>query len=323
MSNLIIIRLYPKKPTTGAAFASYLTGLSITVTDMSVTDPIGKAYVVGTATYDPTDANSQIVQHVIWTPPTPPNPPPVLAAVATAVIVPSSVAHTEYESSDLRLQIKRGSQTIVDQSVNYNVLTDGPGPAPTHAKPPTAFDALLYAGLKPPAPYLALPPADAGLGSGKAFVNVPTDGSPPNFQELYTAVTTVLSKDPAPADVDAYIRSLTPQQCRHIAYEIVWNRTLLPMPGPPNSLENLYTTDSPSPAPDQDRQKFEADQITYYTTNNTQAEVLAKYVSALAAALVCEKKTSDANRAGFELPVLPGIADSSGKTAETDVILSS
>jgi hypothetical protein len=50
MPNLIIIRLYPKKPTTGAAFTSYLAGssppaanLSITVTDMSVTDPTGKS----------------------------------------------------------------------------------------------------------------------------------------------------------------------------------------------------------------------------------------------------------------------------------------
>jgi hypothetical protein len=42
----------------------------------------------------------------------------------------------------------------------------------------------------------------------------------------------------------------------------------------------------------------------------------------VSAALACEKKTNDAHRVGFELPVLPGIIDASGRTAETDVILS-
>jgi hypothetical protein len=135
-------------------------------------------------------------------------------------------------------------------------------------------------------------------------------------------VTTVLASDPAPADMDGYIRSLTPDQCRHIAYEIVWNRTLLPMPALPDKLEDLYTTNSPNYAPDKDRQTFESDQITYYTTNDTQADVLAKYVFALSAALVCEQRTNDATNAGFTLPVLPGIVDPSGRTAETDVILS-
>jgi hypothetical protein len=268
------------------------------------------------------DANSRILQHVIWTPPTPPHPPPLLAAAATAVIVPSGVPHPEYQTSDLRLRITRGTQTIVDASLNYNVDTDGVPPPPPHATPPTAFDALAYAALGPTAFYLALPPASVGLGPGHAFVNVPADGSPPNYQDLYNAVTTVLASDPAPADVDAYIRSLTPQQCRHIAYEIVWNRALSPTPALPDSLENLYTTNSPSYAPDQERQKFESDQITYYTTNDTQAEILAKYVFALSAAMVCEKKTNDATRAGFALPVRPGIVDPSGRTAETDVILS-
>jgi hypothetical protein len=295
MPDKIIIYLHPKKPTTGTEFTNSLVGLSITLTDMSVADPAGNQ-VIGTATYASVDPNNSIVQH--GTPPTP-------LAVATATITVSAPAgYKEYAKNDLRLTLKRGAQKIVDRSLNYNVVKN-PSPEPSL--------------------YVALPLSGAGLGASDAFVDIPTDGSPPSFQDLYKAVKTVLSADPAPPDIDAYIRSLTPQQCRHIAYEIVWNRTLLPMPAPPQGrkLEDLYTISDPTKTLDSDvetdRQKFESDLISYDTTNNTQAEILAGYVFALSAAMICEQKTTDAALAGFELPVLPG---GTGKIATVDVILS-
>lgn len=318
MSDLIIIRIHPEKPTDGVSFTSYLAGLTITVNDMSAGNPLGVNNPIGSAFYDPGNAASTIVQHVM------PAPSSGLAAIATAVIVidpnKEPPAYKEYVMSDLRLTITRGTQTIVDQSLNYNVAVK------TNAAVPMGHSPADYANLKPVALYLALPDPGVGLDPSNAFVNVPTNGAPPNYDELLAAVQKVYAKDPGGA-FDINSSPLTAAQARHIANEIVWNRTLTPMPDPPRKLEDLYTLPKPGGTLDTDvetgRQKFESDQITYYTTNNTQAEVLAKYVFALSAALVCEKKTNDATHAGFELPVLPGIVDSNGKTAVTDVILSS
>ena len=73
MPNLIIIRLLPTKPTDGTSFANALVGLKISATDMSVQDPTGTSYTVGTAYYDLHDKNSTNVQHIV--PPWPTIPP--------------------------------------------------------------------------------------------------------------------------------------------------------------------------------------------------------------------------------------------------------
>ncbi len=317
MPDLIIIRLHPANPTDGASFTGYLTGLTITVSDMSVANPQGVNNPIGTAFYNPADPTSTIVQHFLSILP----PPPVLAAVATAAIVINPAkeppAYPEYVTSDLRLTITRGPLTIVDQSLNYNVGVD------TGAVVPAGLDPAQYAALGPVALYLALPNPGVGLDPSLAYVNVPTDGSPPGYDELLAAIQKVYAKDPGGV-FDINSPPLTAAQARHIAYEILSNRQLNPLPSPPEPLEALYTLPnaSSSSTVETDRQQFESNLTTYYATNNTQAEVLAQYVFALSAALVCEKQTNNATNAGFELPVLPGIAGSSGKTTETDVILS-
>jgi hypothetical protein len=312
MPDLIIIRLLPAEPTDGASFTGYLTGLNITVSDMSFANPLGTNNPIGTAFYDPADPTSTIVQHVM------PLPLLGLAAVATAVIVINPAkeppAYPEYVTSDLRLSITRGTQTVVDQSLNYNVGVD------TGAVVPPGQDPVAYGTLGPVALYLSLPDAGVGLEPSRAFVNVPTDGSPPNYDELLAAVQKVYAKDPGGV-FDINSPPLTVAQARHIACEILWNRDLNPLPAPPDAIEQLYTVGT-GQAPDTDRQQFESDLAAYYATNNTQAEVLAQYVFALSAALGCEKTTNSATNADFELPVLPGVATSSGKIAETDVILS-
>jgi hypothetical protein len=312
MPDLIIIRLHPATPTDGASFTGYLTGLTITVSDMSVANPQGVNNPIGTAFYDPANPTSTIVQHVM------PLPTPGPAAVATAAIVVNPAkeppTYPEYVTSDLRLTITRGPLTIVDQSLNYNVGVH------TGASVPANHDPAAYAALGPVALYLALPPPGVGLDPSLAFVTVPTDGSPPSYDELLAAVQKVYAKDPGGV-FDINSPPLTTAQARHIAYEILGNRQLNPLPSPPDTLEQLYTAPTTS-AHDTERQQFESDLTTYYATNSTQAEVLAQYVFALSAALVCEKMTNSATNAGFELPVLPGIAGSSGKIDETDVILS-
>jgi hypothetical protein len=311
MSDLIIIRLTPQKPTDAASFANDLTGLTITVNDMSFNNPSGANNPIGTAFYDPSNPASTIAQHVM------PSPPPGFAAVATAVIVIDPAkeppAYPEYVTSDLRLTITRGAQTIVDQSLNYNVAVVTGGVVPP------GLDPLAYAALGPVALYLSLPSSGIGLDPGRAFVNVPTDGSPPNYDELLANVKKVLDKDPGTGAYD--ITALTPPQCRQVAYEIIWNRDINPLPAPPDPLEDLYTTPNASSL-DSDRQSFESQLITYFTTNNAQAETLAKYVRALSAALANENLTNNAPHAGLALPVLPGVGSSGSKVAETEVILS-
>ncbi len=316
MPDLIIIRLHPASPTDGPTFTSYLTGLSITVSDMSVANPQGMNNPIGVAFYNPADPASTIVQHFLSIIP----PPPALAAVATAAIVINPAKepplYPEYVTSDLRLTITRGTLTIVDQSLNYNVGVD------TGAVVPAGLDPAAYAALGPVALYLALPNPGVGLDPSLAYVNVPTNGSPPGYDELLAAIQKVYAKDPGGV-FDINSSPLTAAQARHIAYEILSNRQLNPLPSPPDALEGLYTLpNASSSSVATERQQFESDLTAYYSTNNTQAEVLAQYVFALSAALVCEKQTNNATNAGFELPVLPGIAGSSGKTTGTDVILS-
>lgn len=320
MSDLIIIRLHAEKPTDGVAFTSYLagagpvatTGLHIEVRDMSFQNPGGAGNVIGTAFYDPANPSSTIVQHLK------PFPPPMLAAVATAVIRidPAKLppVYPEYVTSDLRLTVKRGTQIIVDRSLNYNVKVD------SGAVVPPGHDPFDYANLGPVALYLSLPDPQIGLDPSHAFIDIPADGSPPSYDDLLNAIKKVYAKDPGGV-FDIHSPPLTAAQARHIAHEIIWNRDLVPLPLPPHSLEQVYTTGSGA-ASDTERQTFESDLITYYTTNDTRAEVLAKYVFAISAALQCEQKTIDAPHAGFALPVLPGIVDASGKTAETSVIVS-
>jgi hypothetical protein len=313
MPDLIIIRLSPQKPTDGVSFANYLVGLSITVNDMSFQNSSGAGNPIGTAFYDPSNPTSTIVQHVM----SPPAPPLTPAAVATAAIVINPAkeppAYKEYLTSDLRLVITRGAQTILDQSLNYNVAVDIGGAVPA------GLDPILFAALGPVALYLSLPAPGIGLDPNSAFVSIPPDGSAPNFNQLLASVTAVLTQDPGAGSYD--IAALTPAQCRHIAYEIIGNRTLNPLPVPPDPLEELYTLPDAASL-ESDRRRFEGDLATFYTTNNSRADALAPYVFALSAAHACENMTNNASRAGFKLPVLPGVGGTPGKATDADVILS-
>jgi hypothetical protein len=207
---------------------------------------------------------------------------------------------TEYQTADLLLKIARNDIPIADSSINYNVDEDlgftlplPKVPAKGDSAATVASKAAEYMKLSPVSLYWALPFFDTD--PNKAHLSVPTDGTPPNFGQLRTAVETVLAADPT-GTVD--LTKLTVEQCRNIAYEIVWNRILLPLPVPPKAkdpveqqfaLEVLYT----KPASDDDdrtkrRQQFESDLTKYYVTNDGQADVLTKYVYALSAALACQ-----------------------------------
>ena len=298
MALLIVLRLHPVEPVDGVAFTSYLEGLSIKVWDLATGSPL-EGVVVGTAAYvappDPNvpwdpDPNTRIVQHF-----SPPFPAPLRQAVATAVVEAlEPPGHLEHATNDLRLEITRGGGSIVHRQVYFNVPhVDGD------------LDPNNFPGFAPSL-YLALP---AVALDGADFFDLPADGTPPQFDGLVDAVKKVLGNDPGDANA---LASLTAQQARHVAYEIVWNRTLRPLPELPvgESLEAMYTGKKPdSDAAEQARKKFEGEQQAYYATGNAEAERLAGFVFALSAAVNAETKSAAAAKAGLGFPVLPGVAD--------------
>jgi hypothetical protein len=234
MPTLLIIRLHPVEPTTGDDFTSYLNGLSIAAHEVSFSDPDGSASAFGTAAYiaptlppspspNPTpiqDPNSRVTQHF-----------EIVSAgiglfarnffaVATAVIeIPDPPAGGEYRTADVRLEITRNTNEIVHQQIYYNVPV---APAPIPADPNG------FPGLQPISLHLAIPSGE----QASPTVILPEDGTAPNFTTLRTAVEDVLNAEPGST---TGIANLTREQCRHIAYEIIWDRMAYPLPVPKRS----------------------------------------------------------------------------------------
>jgi hypothetical protein len=306
--SVIVIRLHPEKPTSGADFTSYLQGLRIEVGDRSFADPDAKkpAALLGSAVYDITDPASTIVQHNDTVAPF------LEGSVATAAIEVPTPAAGEYLGRDLVLTITRtvaGDTTPVTmKDFNFNVgLAPGALPVP---------DPVAYAALDPVAVYVALPAPLVGLPAGTTFLSVPTDGTPPPYDAVLKAMQTVVAKDPGPGSPPD-LAALTPVQCRHIAREIVYNRILEPLPEPTKPLEDLYRG-----ADETARRQFEADLITYYAVHGTRAEVLAKFVYGVSAALASEQKSEAATQVGLTVPVFPGLALPSGNVPTVSVVVS-
>ena len=321
---LVILRLHPTEPVGGDAFDSYLNGLTITAFDLSTDDAAGT--FAGEAQYvappDPSepwepDGDSGIVQHFVPRAPIPqppPNPPiiPVAQAVATAVIeLDLPPGHPEHTTVDLRLEITRGAGTIVRRQVHFNVPVSGTGlPGPG-----------AFPDLEPTSLFLSLPEPGREVDPTDAFVELPEDGTPPRFDDLLRAVNIVLGHDPGGTPD---LAALTPRQARHIAYEIVWNQKFRPLPEPEDAtLEEMYTlpgaTSNQGSA--QARAQFEADLRAHYATGNAEADRLAGFVAALAAAADAETRSAAADQVGFRFPVLPGAADTAARFKSVRVIL--
>jgi hypothetical protein len=344
MPKLLVLRLHPIEPTEGETFEDYLTGLTITVHDLAFVAPDdpdpakrGKieARLIGTARFlprvhDPTpddpvrwhyDPDTDIVQH--YTPVVVDDEPTTAqSAVATAVIeIPDTDpdTRTEYETSDIRIEVERGGRTIVKSDLNFNVL-ENRSPKP----PPSVFP-----NLSPVSLYISLPaPRDIDLDT--SILELSEDGRPPNFSDLYDAVRAVLIEDPDIADTDDAIQAkleiLTREEARHIAYEIMYNPAVYPPPTPSCDLAELYTLDFPGrdkDDADQARAMFEAELSRYKAVRSAEAERVGNYVYALAAAFQCQKWSVDATEVGFTFPVDPEAPEdeSASKARQVEVIL--
>ena len=327
MSTFIIVGLHPTKPTDSGSFTSALTGLNITAYDLTFGDS-SQGVQIGTASglADPyvnlVDITAtQVMQAYVDLPQPAPNPPiRVLESAAIAVIVASPPAgHPEYPSADsfdLRLEITRNGQTIADQTIDFNIsVVDVAGPLPNLQSGYFAMDLSAYAAIPPAPPSGTLPPAPLTL---------PSDGTPPNFDDLVTAINKVLADDPTGTDLVGST-PLTMQQCQQIASEITWNRVFYPPPALPRSLGEMYTDPETDPSvkaqdAENDRKTFEAQLAGYYATYNAQAAALANFVFAASAAVACEQQTLNAPSAELPFPLLTG---QPGAPVNTAVLLTS
>lgn len=311
MPDIIVIRLHPEEPTTGTEFSSYLADLKIEAWDVSFAKPkvnVNLDPPIGSAAIDANPAATRIAQH--WLPK--PGFPP--AATATAILEITSPPPTEYADADVVLRVTRGTKLVGVYVAEYNVAVATVGAIPAPAIPPASspYGALGVTGID-----LALPHPNLTIDPNDAFVTLPKDGSPPNFDDLKGAVEKVLSQDPGGTPA---LTSLTPSQCRHLAYEIAWNRHLSPLPDPTPDLATMYSTDA-SGFNAQGYQIYQAELMKHRAAHDAKAEALAIYIYSLVAALVCEQKSIDAAAAGFRFPVRPGVTSPAGKIKQTEVVL--
>ena len=237
----------------------------------------------------------------------------VVPAAAATVVLPLTGTQPAY--LDVRVKAVRLGTDIPDSTTYYNVTVtnaDVPGPEVYQSIP--ASETSLYLALPPP------PNAAAIL------LDIPSDGTPPDFSTLLGNMTTALTNDPINGVTPATLVNSS-ANCRRIAYDIVWSYQNS-LPAPPDPLESLYTnppnsggggsttgtttssgsgngSDSSSNNYEMDRQKFEGALKSFYSTRNASAERLTKFVAAASAALACEQLSRNATAALIEFPVDP------------------
>jgi hypothetical protein len=221
---------------------------------------------------------------------------------------------------------------------------------------PPRFDALLSAAqlILQSDPGASVSPATTMLAAaGASSLQFPstTTGISAGMSVSGTGIpvgTTVLSMDPAtgivtlsqevstvvPAGTTVTfapnLAALSVDQCRNIAYEIVWSQQP-PPPTPPDLVEELYTDPpnsgtmlkgSSSTTPNKfegERQQFEGQLKSYYTLANAAADRLTSFIFSLSAAIACQQQSLAATQALLNFPAIPGVAG--GGSADIEVIL--
>ncbi len=341
MPQVILVRLVPLNPTSGADFSGYLANLSIRAFDLSFDNAVDGTLIgqaqgawapnTGINASGPafTPATQRIVQHFSVYPvqvmpfPAPPEPDVRLEAVATAIIELNLPA-AEFNTSDLRLEIRQGTQIVAYERIDFNVKTE--------PNVPISSNPATHIGVDPPALVVSLPDPSVALDPNAAFVDLPTDGTPPRFASLRTAVDKVLAQDPAGGATLANRSPLTAAQARQVAREIIWNRQIAPPPDRPNDrrLEDMYTRPQTDTSwsnddrnrADMDRMQYEASLLGYYALQNANSDRLAQYVFALSAAVWAEQQSAAPQRVSLRFPVETGNSPVPGSTfRQADVVI--
>jgi hypothetical protein len=187
------------------------------------------------------------------------------------------------------------------------ILSLDPGASPTVAT--TSATAAGDSTLKIPAGTLGIAPgmsvAGAGIATQTTVRSVDASGNVTLSDDVTATVPSGTNVTFAPN-----LGALSVEQCRNIAYEIVWTQQPLP-PQPPESLGELYSNPPnegvmlKGTTPNQfeaDRQQFEAALMSYYALADAAADRLTGFVYSLSAAIACEQRSLIATQAMFMLP---------------------
>ncbi len=314
MPDLIVVRLHPTKPMSATDFRAALDKLTVTAFDLTFAEPtkgvpIGSAKGLAVTPADVTkhDVNvttTGIIQHYqdIAGGGLPPVITRLQEAIATAVIVVTPPAgHPEYpttSSYDLRLELTRDGVPLGDGQLDFNINVTSVGTLPVLQPAYFAMPAGAYAAVPATSP-------------GGDQVDLPKDGTPPNFAHLVAKIDKVLAKDPGTGGSLAQRPPLSPAQSRQVAAELTWDRLVYPPPDLPRPLGEMYT-EPPVVAgldvqkAENDRQRFEAELAGYHATVDARAARLATFVFAASAAVQGERLATDAARARLTFPILTG-----------------
>ena len=332
MPTLIILKLVPSKPTLPAVFKQALKTLQITAYGLTVQDPT-KGMKLGVASgvadsktpvsiVNETDTtldqsiqalDKSIIQDVAQLPEKITIPgtntvetktAPLESSVATAVIIVKPLPpHPGGSSFDVRFEFKRNDLSIPDSTIEYNIPT---------VSQDLVTDQSTYSGSLISA-YFSLPVDVMGLPSKTPFITLDPNGNPPVFSQLLNSIDLILAQDHPTADppkksaLEARGTPLTAPQCLQIASEIIWNRSLYPIPAPTNDIHLMYTTlvdikGNSLPVDsnvDNTRQQLESSIQNYHLQHNSEASTLSKYIAAASAAVFCERLTNGETLTGI------------------------
>lgn len=350
MADIVVIQLLPNEPISAEDFTNALNGLVIRAFDISF-DSLDEGASVGEISFLPDDpTQSRIAQHFTYSTIIIDNQlQPELQAVATAIIEIDPLPSDEhgFESADgsvryaldLRLEVERNGVAISTPQIYYNspILTIDTIPDPIIPEPIPVDEVTLPGGaldidaiptdpytdddIAPVGLYLFLPPASQQIDPDAAFVELPEDGTPPNYAQLLAAVNQVLEDD---LDNTSNLSALTPRQCQHIAREIIFNNLSLLPSRPIEELRVMFTEPAAeADEAEQDRARFEAEITSHYATLNANSERLAGYVYALSAAIRSAEFSQEAQQVGLTVPLPPDLTDQIGKIRTFDILLSS
>lgn len=324
----IVLRLHPEDgPVAASDFLEDIANNDFTIRAYRVAFDGLAEHLLGEATWEGIPNDSDIIQHVGPISVIDPTDEP--KSVATAIIVfsePPPGGADEYDGLDIVVRLYRAgdfAHPIRTFPLSYNVVVHSGNPVVDHADWPDEY------GASDVAAYIPVPNSGVVFNPGDAVVELPPDGSPPNFEDLRGASLTVLAADDGVtfANTDEEndaLAALTPAEARHIAFEITWNRHVEPLarpqPGFDNQIEEMYTADT-NDNRDRARSLFEAERLRYQATHDARAEVLSKYVYSLAAAVAAQRFSESALSAGLGLPVRLVPDDTPGKIKEVKVSL--
>jgi hypothetical protein len=246
-----------------------------------------------------------------------------LASGTTGVGPGMSVSGAGIAPNAVVTSINSTGLVTIDKAITGAVtgVTIGPGVVATPTSAPAGgFTIQLPANTAVSA---GMSVQGAGIPPGSTVVSIDQTGLVTLNQEIAGQVASVT--------FTPNLGGLSQDQCKNIAYEIVWSQQP-PLPAPPEPVEDMYSSSSNSgamlnsgnsPSPNQneaDRQQFEAQLKSYYVLADTTADRLTNFISALSTAIACERFSLAATSILLSFPVNPG-STSSPPLSSASVVL--